>query len=41
MGERAATQLMPDPQVMKEIERFAAFLDEDKRPALAAELRKH
>jgi hypothetical protein len=40
MGERAATQLMSDPQATKEIERFAAFLDEAKWTALAAEVGK-
>lgn len=40
MGERAATQLMSDPQAMKEIERFATFLDEGKWTALAAEVGK-
>lgn len=40
VGQRAGTQLMSDPQAMKEVERFAAFLDEAKWTALAAEVGK-
>jgi hypothetical protein len=40
MGERAASQLMSDPQAAKEIQQFAAYLDEAKWTALAAEVAK-
>lgn len=40
MGERAAEQLMSDPAATKELEQFAAYLDEPKWIALAAEVAK-
>ncbi len=40
MGERAAAQLMSDPASTKELEGFAAHLDEEKWQALSAEVAK-